>query len=334
MDYVQAQLLKTYALAYHLTGKLLYREVMEETIGYVNRTFLDPEEGGFFAHQDADMGLGDDGGYFTWTVEEIKAGLPSREAEVIVQHFDIGARGEIREEPNKNVLWVAKSPEEIAKDAGIPEKEVEELILAGKRHLLEIRDKRKNPIVDHTKYAGRNALMVAAYLEAYKVLGDEKLKQTALKSLAFIWSSLYRPKEGIYHAFMDGKAHPPYLLDDQVYVSEALLKAFEVTGETRYVKKARVLMDLAIQGLWDDKKGGFFDKVPAEGELSALSLPMKVYEDKEMPGPNAVAALVLNRLYDLTNEKIYGEKAEATLRGFAGSLPNYGMIAATYGQAL
>ncbi|MCZ6626453.1 MAG: thioredoxin domain-containing protein [Deltaproteobacteria bacterium] len=334
MDYVQAQLLRTYAMAYHMTGKPLYREVMEGIIDYVNRTLLDPDEGGFYAHKDADMGPGDDGEYFTWTVEEVKKGLSTQEAKVIIQHFDIGARGEMREEPNRNVLWVAKSPDEIAKGIGISKEKVKELIRAGKRHLLEIRKKRKNPMVDQTRLAGRSALMVTGYLEAYKVLGDEKLKRTALKSLAFIWRSLYRPTEGIYHAFMGGKAYPPYLLNDQVLVSQALLKAFEVTGEIRYVKRAQVLMDLAIQRLWDDKKGGFFDKVPQEGELSALSLPMKIFQDKEMPGPNAVAALVLNRLYDLTNKKIYRKKAEATLEGFAGTLPDYGMFAATYGQAL
>jgi uncharacterized protein YyaL (SSP411 family) len=195
MYYVDAQLLKTYTLAYQMTGKQLYREVISGIINYVNETLLDRKDGGFYPHQDADMGPGDDGGYFTWTVEEVKKALPPDEAEIILEYFDIDARGDMREDPSKNVLWVAKSLGEIAKERGISEEKVTDLIRDGKKRLLEVRKKRKTPFVDPTKYAGRNGLMISGYLEAYKVLEDESLKQTALRSLEFIWRNLYRPNE-------------------------------------------------------------------------------------------------------------------------------------------
>jgi uncharacterized protein YyaL (SSP411 family) len=334
MDYVDAQLLKTYTLAYQMTGKPLYREVTRGIIKYVNETLLDLKVGGFYAHQDADMGPGDDGGYFTWTVDEIKKALPADEAEVILQHFDIGERGEMRENPDQNVLWVAKSPEEIAKETKVPQEKIKELISEGKKRLLDVRKKRKTPLVDRTKYAGRNGLMVTGYLEAYKVFGDKTLKDIALKSLDFIWRKLYVPKEGLYHTYANGEAHLPYRLEDQVFVTEALLQAFEVTGHPHYSKRAEELMRLAIQRLWDQGKGGFFDEVPKKEALSVLSLPMKSYVNSEVPGGNAAAALVLARLYDLTNKEIYREKAEATLAAFAGNAPALGMFAATYTQAL
>jgi hypothetical protein len=334
MDYLDAQLLKSYTLAYRMTGKPLYREVISGIISYVNETLLDRKGGGFYAHQDADMGPGDDGGYFTWTVEEIKKALPPDESEAILQHFDIGERGEMREHPDRNVLWVAKSAEEIAKEKKAPAETVKELIRTGKRHLLESRKKRKTPLVDRTKYAGRNGLMVTGYLEVFKVFGDKALKETALKSLDFVWKKLYVPKQGLYHTYANGEAHLPYRLDDQVFVAQALLHAFEVTGDPDYLKRAEELMRLALQRLWDQDKGGFFDEVTRKDALSVLSLPMKSYGNSEMPGANATAALVLARLYDLTNREIYREKAQATLAAFAGSAPNLGMYAATYTQAL
>jgi uncharacterized protein YyaL (SSP411 family) len=218
MDYVDAQLLKTYSLAYQMTGKPLYREVASGIINYVNETLLDSKEGGFYAHQDADMGRGDDGGYFTWTAEEVKKALPADEAEVILEYFDIGQRGEMREKPDRNVLWVAKSAEEIAKEKKVPAEKLKQLIRAGKTRLLEIRRNRKTPLVDRTKYAGRNGLMITGYLEAYKVFGDKALKETALKetalketalkSLDFIWRKLYVPKEGLYHAYSNPAGVP------------------------------------------------------------------------------------------------------------------------------
>jgi uncharacterized protein YyaL (SSP411 family) len=107
-----------------------------------------------------------------------------------------------------------------------------------------------------------------------------------------------------------------------------------VTGDPEYSKRAEELMRLAIQRLWDQEKGGFFDEVPKKEALSVLSLPMKSYVNSEVTGGNAAAALVLARLYDLTSKEVYREKAEATLAGFAGSAPNFGMYAATYTQAL
>ncbi|MFQ5683344.1 MAG: thioredoxin domain-containing protein [Candidatus Binatia bacterium] len=334
MDYVQGQLLRTYAMAYQLTRKPLYRAVVKGLVAYVNRTLLDQKTGGFYAHQDADMGPGDDGGYFTWTAKEVKKALSPEEAKVLLRYFDIGVKGEMRENPSRNVLWVARLPEEIAKELGISEKRVKALIQTGKRHLLQARSKRKTPSVDQTKYAGRNGLMITGYLEAYKVLGDKALKQTALKSLEFVWRKLHRPNRDMLHALMRGKARPPYLLEDQVFIAQALLDAFEVTGKALYVERARELMDLAIQRLWDKQRGGFYNKMSLKQELSALGLPLKIYEDREEPGPNGVAILALNRLYDLTHMKIYRKKAKAALESFAGTVPNYGLFAATYGQAL
>jgi uncharacterized protein YyaL (SSP411 family) len=37
----------------------------------------DRERGGFYASQDADVGLDDDGDYFTWTLDEARAVLTS-----------------------------------------------------------------------------------------------------------------------------------------------------------------------------------------------------------------------------------------------------------------
>jgi uncharacterized protein YyaL (SSP411 family) len=131
-----------------------------------------------------------------------------------------------------------------------------------------------------------------------------------------------------------GKAYPPYRLDDQVFVAQALLSAFEVTGDAQYIKKAQDLMELALQRLCDKEKGGFFDEIPQKTTLSVLTLPMTTYGDSEVPGANATAASVLDRLYDLTNNETYRKKAETTLERFAGNVPNFGMFAATYGQAL
>jgi uncharacterized protein YyaL (SSP411 family) len=263
LDYTNAQLLMNYLQAYQVTGGTRYREVAEGIITYVNQVLSDQANGGFYAHQDADMGPGDDGAYYTWTVQEVKETLPPEEATMILRYYDITEEGDMESTPGRNVLRVAIAPETIGQDLALPVPRVVALLASGKVRLLQARNARKTPYVDRTLYADRNGMLISAYFDAYKILGQESLKAFALKSLAFIFTHLRSDDGSLYHAFSGGNARIPGLLDDYVWVGEALLQAFQVTGDRRYLAAARELMDSALRTLWDDAGGGFFDRRPA-----------------------------------------------------------------------
>ena len=86
----------------------------------------------------------------------------------------------------------------------MPVAKVRALIARGKRDLLRIRGERNTPVVDRTILTDRNAMMISAYLEAYKVLGREELKVFALKSLEFLLRHASVPGKGMAHAYVDG----------------------------------------------------------------------------------------------------------------------------------
>ncbi|MCI0483958.1 MAG: thioredoxin domain-containing protein, partial [candidate division NC10 bacterium] len=285
----QAQLLKDYLAAYQVTGKARYREVAEGIIRYVQGSLSDQARGGFYAHQDADIGRKDDGDYYTWTEAEVRQALPKEEAEVLIRYFDIGPEGEMRENPARNVLWIARTAEEIAQALAMPVAKVEALIVKGKGDLLRIRGQRKTPFVDRTILSDRNGMMVSAYFEAYKVLGREELKDFALKSLDFLLDHAYVPGRGVVHAYAHGKATVPGFLQDQVQVAAALLEAFEVSGEARYLAVGRDIMDYAVQTFWDES-GGFFDTPHQPGALGVLGLRSKPFQDGDTPAANPAAA--------------------------------------------
>ena len=69
----------------------------------------DREHGGFYASQDADISLDDDGDYFTWTLDEAEAVLSTDELQVAMLHYDIGEVGEMHHNPAKNVLYLRAS---------------------------------------------------------------------------------------------------------------------------------------------------------------------------------------------------------------------------------
>jgi uncharacterized protein len=79
----------------------------------------DRERGGFYASQDADINLDDDGDYFTWTLDEARAVLDPAELEFRQSYWDIGELGDMHHNPAKNVLHVKQTLEELAATAAI-----------------------------------------------------------------------------------------------------------------------------------------------------------------------------------------------------------------------
>ncbi|MCZ6798939.1 MAG: thioredoxin domain-containing protein [Nitrospirae bacterium] len=330
MNYDNAELLTNYLHAYQATGKALYRETAEGIMGYLNSVLSDQENGGFYAHQDADMTREDDGDYYTWTVEEVRQALSKSEAEVILRYYAIYPLGEMRENPAKNVPFIATTPETLARELDIRPEQVRLLIEQGTAGLLQARMKRKAPLVDQTIYIDRNGMLISAYLAAFQALGDSQAKAFALKTLDLLLQKAYREGEGMYHAYFEGQARLPGLLNDQVKMARALLIAFEVTGEQRYIHVATDLMDYAIATFWDPQGGGFFDRSPKGEALAALERSFKDIDDNPSASPNGVAALVLDRLAYLTNNAGYEDKALKTLEAFAVSTQGNGHFVAAY----
>jgi len=334
LDYVNAQLLLTYLGASQATHQPRSREVAEGLLAYTNRVLSDQGRGGFYAHQDADMGPGDDGGYYTWTVPEVTAALSPTEVEVIRRYYGITAEGNMPAAPGRNVLRVVTTPEAIARALEIPPGKVNTLIASGTAHLWEARSTRKTPFVDRTIFADRNGMMISAYLEASKVLGLDDARAFALKSLEFVLTHLRSRDGSLHHAFANGHPSVPGFLNDYVWVAQALLQAFQVTGDSRYLRTARELMDRALQTFWDSGGGGFFDLRPDPTAVGSLKRPSKSFEDTDMPSPNATAAIVLDELAYLTNIDVYHQRADQLLQAFAGKASEYGRFAAGYALAV
>ncbi len=104
MSYDNSELLKNYLHGYAVTRNPLFRETALGIIRWVDTTLSDRERGGFFASQDADISLDDDGDYFTWTLDEVRAVLAPDLARVVELYYDVGPRGEMHHNPAKNVL--------------------------------------------------------------------------------------------------------------------------------------------------------------------------------------------------------------------------------------
>ena len=334
MSYDNSELLKNYLHGYQATGEPLFREIAEGIIGYVTDVASDTERGGFYASQDADISLHDDGDYFTWTLKEVEETLPPEETKVVSLYYNIYPSGEMRENPAKNVLFVDMEPRAIAEKLDMGQEEVEDLLTKGKKTLLEARGKRPTPFVDRTLYTNWNGMMASAFIESYKALGIEACMDQALKTIERLLDEAYVPGSGFYHSLVDGSARIDGLLDDQVQIAQALLDAHEATGDPRYLDTARELMDYTIDAFWDEAHGGFYDVARSKGPSVGLKVAEKPIQDSPTPGSNAVAILALDRLHHLTQRQEYRDKVELSLKAFGQRCAQYGLYASTYFLAL
>jgi uncharacterized protein YyaL (SSP411 family) len=334
MSYDNSELLKNFLHGYQVTRNPFLREVAEGIIDWMNTVLSDQPRGGFYASQDADQTLDDDGDYFTWTLEEVRAVLTPEESRVIELAYDVEAHGEMHHNPAKNVLWIARQPDEIAASLGVDEASVRLLLARAKGKLLAAREARPAPFIDTTLYVSWNAMFVSAYLDAAAVLGGAKgagCRAFALKTLDRIVAEAWSDARGFAHRV--GGARLDGSLDDQVFAAIALLDAYEVTLERRYFDAARRAVDFTIAEYFDAEGGGFFDRASGAAPMGGLEVRRKPLQDSPTPSANSSAAILLDRLFGYTGDTRYREHAEATLEAFAGIAPQMGIHAASYGLA-
>jgi uncharacterized protein YyaL (SSP411 family) len=361
MCYDNSELLKNYVHAYQATGSEFFADVARDIVRWMDDWLSDRERGGFYASQDADISMDDDGDYFTWTVDEARAVLTEEEAQVAALHYDINEIGEMHHNPTKNVLYVRAPIEEIARRMGLSAERVNSLLDSAKKKMYAARLQRPTPYVDKTVYVGWNSMCVSAYLEAAKVLNLADARGFALRSLDRILAEAWKPRaavagEGarstqglptkpessrllhvvVYSDPTAARRDVSGLLDDYAATTLACLDAYEATADLSYFKFARGVGDAMIARFFDAVSGGFFDAEPAaDGKsLGVLSTRRKPLQDSPTPAGNPMAAIALLRLHHYTGDASYRDKAEQTLEAFAGVAEQFGIFAATYGIAV
>ncbi len=338
MSYDNSELLKNYVHAFQATGNPFFADVAKDIVRWMDEWLSDRELGGFYASQDADDSMDDDGDYFTWTRDETLAVLEPQEAELACLHFDINEIGEMHHNPAKNVLYQRAPATEIAKRLNLETAQVEELMASAKKKMYAARLLRPTPYVDKTVYTGWNGLCISAYFEAAKVLQLVPAREFALRSLDRVLASALRPDGRLLHviAYSDPNAEHrevAALLEDYAFLSGACLDAFEATGELRYFTAAKTLGDAMIARFFDSVGGGFFDCEAPATVLGVLGTRRKPFQDSPTPAGNSAAAIVLCRLHAYSHQASYRDQAEQTLELLAAVAGRYGIFAGTYGLA-
>jgi uncharacterized protein YyaL (SSP411 family) len=323
MSYDNAELLRSYLDGYALLGREEFAEVARGIVRWVLEVLAHPE-GGYGASQDADVGLDDDGDYFTWTLEEAEAVLTPDELAIAAAYYDIGTAGEMHHNPAKNVLFVAEPLESIARRLKIELQSAIEQLNRAREKLFSARNRRTAPFIDRTRYAAWNAMLAGALLQAGAQLDDPWARDHALLSLERLRAEQADP---------DRIAHTPGgvtgLLDDQVNVAAAALDAYEHTGKRAWLDWAVAIMNRVWREYRDSEAGGLFDQALDQAGEGLLPTRAKPVQDAPTPSGNGVAALVAARLSELTGDPEWIARRDAIVNASAGRAGELGLHGAT-----
>jgi uncharacterized protein YyaL (SSP411 family) len=313
MLYDNALLARAYLHGWQALGHERYRCVCEETLDWALEEMRGPE-GGFYSALDADS-EGEEGRFYTWTPDEIRAGLTTpppnlpncinfsaQQTEKLMQFYGVEEGGNFE---GRTVLHLAQG-------AGA---EAPEGFDEMRAQLLALRSLRVRPGLDDKRLSSWNALMIAALAEAGAVLERPDYLDSARECAEFLWGTLRDEDGRLLRTYKDGRAHLNAYLEDHAFLLEALLTLYEASFEAVWFERAREVAETMLARFGDPERGGFFSTAADHETLIARR---KEIGDHPIPSGNSSAALGLLRLAALSGERRYEEAAEGVLRLFAG----------------
>ncbi|HIG39182.1 MAG: thioredoxin domain-containing protein [bacterium] len=316
MLYNQAQLVRVYCDAFGTTGSPTYRRIVEQTVDYLLRDMSDAN-GAFYSATDADS-EGEEGRFFTWTLDELRSVLSGPDVEFIAKLYGVTAIGNFE---GRNILHLAHSIEDMLSGSlkGFPGNfpgkdsrgddwragDLPDRISSIHKKLYERRELRVHPLRDEKIITAWNGLMITALVNASWSLDRPDYLIVAEQAAEFIWRTNYSAAANQQHRLWrisyQGQVSIPGNLEDYACLAEATLTLHLYSGTDEWLTRGRRLVDDMLELFWDQNRGGFF--LSLENDEGPLITRPKSPTDGAMPSGNATALAALVLLFQATGDK-------------------------------
>ena len=304
MLYDNAQLLHLYAEAQLLDARPLWRSVAEGTVGWLEREMRSPS-GAFYATQDADS-EGEEGRFFTWTLEDLRRVLGQPLADLAGLHFGASLDGNF--EHGRNVLQVQLPAAQLAARLDEPLQDIERQLAEVRARLFAARESRVRPGRDDKVLAGWNGLMIRGLAAAARAFGRPDWAALAARAASAVLRAQWR---GGRLERLGDKHTAEGFMEDYGDLASGLLALAQATLDPSWLEPARELADAAVARFWDEAAGAY--RTVAEGTV-ALPVPTYALHDNAFPSGASTLTEAQVALAALTGEGRHLEQASRYLR--------------------
>lgn len=317
MLYDNAQLISLYAEAYQYAQVPLFKEVVAETIAWVNRE-MTAEAGLFYSALDADS-EGVEGKFYIWDWLEFEQELGA-DAKLMTAYYDVSEAGNWIEEES-NILQRKFTDEEFAAHHQLSVEELKVKVAQAKAKLLAKRTKRVRPGLDDKCLTAWNAMMISALVKAGQVFEQDAYLQSAKQAAQFILDNLSTPDGGLYRNYKNGKASISGFLDDYAFMIEALIALYGVDFEEEWLMAAKRLSDYVLIHFNDAESDMFFYTSVSNEALIARKHEVM---DNVIPASNSVMAQNLQQLALYFDDAADEKRASQMLNSVLPRIKAYG----------
>ena len=299
MLYDNALLIDLMTYAWLDTQSELYKVRIRETIEWTLREMMVEENGSaaFASAYDADS-EGEEGKFYVWSEEEIDTVLGDA-ASGFKEVYDVSKYGN----------WEGHNILNRSADLTLGRDAAEKMLAKSREKLLAIRDKREWPMRDDKVLADWNGLMIAALVHAAQVFDKPAWLAAAKSAYRFVIKEMADGNR-LHHNWCDGRAQHPAVIEDYANMSAGALALYEATNEAPYIEQAQAWVTSANLHYWDGIHHGYF--MSAEDTTGLIARPKPIHDNATPPG-NGVMADVLARLYHLTGDPCYRDRATMLL---------------------
>ncbi len=287
MLYDQALLVPVYVDAWRVTGRPVYRRVVEDTLDFVRRE-MTSQDGGLYASLDADS-EGHEGAFYVWTPAELTAALGPADAAWFAGVFGVTADGNFEGKSIPNLL--AATLADRAKADGSTEDALVKKLAAIKPKLLAARGKREHPATDDKILTSWNGLMISAFAKGYEAFGRPDDLTSARRAADFVLAHAMRDGR-LLVSYRAGQAHLNAYLDDYAFLSRGLVDLYEAGFDRRDLDRAAALARTMLQRFGDGHGGFHF----TSDDHEALLARTRSTYDGAIPAGSAVAVEACLRL--------------------------------------
>ncbi len=326
MLYDNAQLLHTYANAYKVFGKALYKRVVYQTISWMERELLS-KEGALFSALDADS-EGEEGKFYCWNENELKATL-GIELDWVKRFYSIDQQG-FWEEQDAHILLRRISDETWMKQEGISSEDFENKLQQINQALLDERSHRVRPGTDTKKLTSWNAMAVKGLCSAYSVFREEEFLHLAEKIMRWLESKQIDDQGMLYRSSDEKGKKIPGFLEDYVHTSEAFMAMYSATFDAEWLFKAQKLADRSLH-LFGDPESQMCFFTAAETELIARKMELN---DNVIPSGNSVMANLLFELGHYLGNSEFIARSSQMLANIYDGMEQYGSGYSNWGILL
>ncbi len=287
MLYDNGQLLGVYADAYAMTGERRFAEVIEETVGWLERELSDGG-GGLWASLDADSD-GDEGKFYVWTPAEVKAAL-GFEAIHALSAYGVTEAGNFEHGATVLSRVTPRGPES------------DEAHLASLRaRLLAARAARVRPGTDDKLLAGWNALAVSGLCRAWAATGHGPALALAVRVGEFLRREMIAG-DRLARTWKAGVTKLDGTVEDYAFTAAAMLDLAEATLDRAWWDAGAALAGAIRTRFYRDEDGVGVFYLTAHDDPEPLIHRPESHHDGALPSGAAVAVEVLVRLGHIADD--------------------------------